>query len=110
MKLLFILILILSTIVMSTMTESNDTRIVQMEKKLIDQLLSNYDRNMRPADTVNIKFSLYLNQIITLIEQEQIVVLNVFLDHEWKDNRLQWNPSQFENISLIRINSDFLWM
>jgi len=95
---------------MSTMTESNDTRIVQMEKKLIDQLLSNYDRNMRPADTVNIKFSLYLNQIITLIEQEQIVVLNVFLDHEWKDNRLQWKPSQFENISLIRINSDFLWM
>ncbi len=96
--------------IVSVMSKRSETPKVETEKKLIDKLLYNYDRNMRPADTVNIKFSLYLNQIITLIEQEQIVVLNVFLDHEWKDNRLQWMPSEHANISLLRISSDFLWM
>ena len=48
-------------------------------------MFNNYNKKVRPADTVEIKFSLYLNQIITLMEQEQIIVLNVFLDHEWID-------------------------
>ena len=91
-------------------SSSSSVRKVELEKKLIDKLLGPYDKRMRPADTVNVKFSLYLNQIITLIEQEQVVVLNAFLDHEWRDNRLEWNPNEYAGISLIRINSEFLWM
>jgi len=47
----------------------------------------NYKKSVRPSDTVEIKFSLYLNQIITLIEQEQLIVLSVYLDHEWVDRK-----------------------
>jgi hypothetical protein len=86
-----------------------ENKLVEEEKMLIDSLLKDYDKKMRPADTVQIKFSLYLNQIITLIEQEQILVLNVFLDHEWKDNRLSWLPEKHQNISLLRISNDLLW-
>jgi hypothetical protein len=88
-----------------------ENKLVNEEKMLIDKLLKDdkYDKNMRPEDTVQIKFSLYLNQIITLIEQEQILVLNVFLDHEWRDKRLQWKPENHRNISLLRIDSELLW-
>ena len=87
----------------------NQTKIVESEERLTQMLFKKYNRNLRPADTVEIKFSLYLNQIITLIEQEQIIVLNVFLDHEWIDNRLMWDPEEFSNISLLRISSSLLW-
>ena len=83
--------------------------LVQKEKSLFKILLTDYDKKIRPSDSVEVKFALNLNQIITLIEQDQIIVLNVFLDHEWKDERLCWNPADFNNISLLRISSDLLW-
>ena len=86
-----------------------ENKLIEEEKLLIDKLLKEYEKNLRPADTVQIKFSLYLNQIITLIEREQILVINVFLDHEWKDKRLEWKPENHRNISLLRINSEYLW-
>ena len=56
-----------------------------------------------------IKFALNLNQIVTFMEKEQVLVLNVFLDHEWKDERLKWDPEKYENITLLRIDSSLLW-
>ena len=86
-----------------------NTKLVETEKLLINNLLNTYDKTIRPSDLVEIKFSLYLNQIITIIEQQQILVINVFLDHEWIDPRLAWDPNEYENISLLRINADSLW-
>jgi hypothetical protein len=63
---------------------------VDMEQALIDKLFKNYNKKLRPAGTVEVKFALNLNQIINLIEKDQIIVLNVFIDHEWTDNRLKW--------------------
>ena len=82
---------------------------VEREKQLISSLFKDYDKNSRPADTVQVKFSLYLNQIITIIEQEQVLVVNVFLDHEWIDDRLKWDPLIHSNITLLRINNEILW-
>ena len=93
----------------SIKSKYNETRIVKSEKELINKLFKDYNKRLRPSDTVEIKFSLYLNQIITLIEQEQIIVLNVFLDHEWNDLRLTWDPNEYSNITLLRIDSDQLW-
>jgi hypothetical protein len=82
---------------------------VEAEKMLIKSLFKEYDKNSRPADTVQVKFSLYLNQIITIIEQEQVLVVNVFLDHEWIDDRLKWDSAIHSNITLLRINNEILW-
>ena len=38
-----------------------ENKLVEEEKMLIDSLLKDYDKKMRPADTVQIKFSLYLS-------------------------------------------------
>jgi hypothetical protein len=61
------------------------------EQLLLDKLITNYNKNLRPPHgTVQIKFSLNLNQIINLIEKDQIIVINAFIDHEWVDKRLSW--------------------
>ncbi len=64
---------------------------VSDEEKLIDTLLKGYNKKLRPSGTVQIKFALNLNQIIKLVEKDQIFMLNVFIDHEWIDNRLKWS-------------------
>jgi nicotinic acetylcholine receptor len=35
---------------------------------------------------------------------------NVWLDQEWDDELLAWNPSDFGNISIIRIPCDKIWL
>lgn len=84
-KILIILIIVNLNVHYIKTTAYNRTVIVEAEAKLVKKIFENYNKRLRPSDTVEIKFSLYLNQIITLIEQEQIIVLNVFLDHEWID-------------------------
>jgi nicotinic acetylcholine receptor len=80
------------------------------EQMLIDKLISNYNKNLRPPQgTVQIKFSLNLNQIINLIEKDQIILINAFIDHEWIDKRLSWDPSDYGNLSLIRISGEKVW-
>lgn len=101
--------LLILVIALYGITRECDAKIVDAEKTLIQKLLSNYDKRSRPSDTVQVKFSLYLNQIITIIEREQILVINAFLDHEWLDERLKWEPRENNNISLLRINNELLW-
>ncbi len=105
---LVLLIVVLLNEIKEATLDKNRTY-VESEKHLISKLFNNYDKKSRPSDTVQVKFSLYLNQIITIIEQEQILLINVFLDHEWLDERLKWNPSENNNINLLRISSDLLW-
>ena len=85
---ILIILFILKLFIKNANTSYNRTGIVESEARLLKSIFNNYNKKLRPADTVEIKFSLYLNQIITLIEQEQIIVLNVFLDHEWIDGRI----------------------
>ena len=72
-------------IVVSSHLLQTDHYLVDSERDLLDKLFKNYDKKLKPSNSVEIKFSLNLNQIISLIEQEQIIVLNVYIDHEWID-------------------------
>ncbi len=88
----------------------SDIKTTSNEKILFESLFQKYDKRLRPSDTIEIKLSLNLNQIITLIEQEQTLIVNVFIDHEWTDQRLKWNPKKYRNISMLRVPSDYIWM
>ncbi len=81
----------------------------EMEQELLNKLFKNYNKKLKPSGTVEVKFAVNLNQIVNLIEKDQIIVLNVFLDHEWTDNRLKWNPDEHNNISILRVSSDLVW-
>lgn len=60
------------------------------EQALIKKLLNGYSKKQKPHGTVQIKFALNLNQVVNVRAKDQIFTLNVFIDHEWVDNRLIW--------------------
>jgi hypothetical protein len=78
-----------------------------VEQKLIENLFKNYNKYLRPPGTVQVKFALNLNQIIYLLEKEQIIVLNAFIDHEWTDTRLSWGDTQIHLHFVLKINKTF---
>ena len=81
----------------------------EMEQDLLNSLFKTYNKKLKPTGTIEVKFALNLNQLVNLIEKEQIIILNVFLDHEWIDNRLIWNPAEYNNISILRVSSEMVW-
>jgi hypothetical protein len=63
----------------------------EYEQNLLNKLLVDYNPQLRPNHTVQIKLALNLIQIIDIIEKDQIMILNTFLDHTWTDARLTWS-------------------
>ena len=57
----------------------------------------------------NIFFNLY--HVFSLQdEKNQVMTTNVWLDQEWDDELLIWNPHDFGNITRIRIPCDLIWL
>ncbi len=80
-----------------------------MEQELIKKLLKNYSKKQKPSGTVQIKFALNLNQVVSVRAKDQIFILNVFVDHEWIDPRLSWDSNENGNLTVLRISSEYLW-
>uniref|UniRef100_A0A914UYR0 Uncharacterized protein n=1 Tax=Plectus sambesii TaxID=2011161 RepID=A0A914UYR0_9BILA len=43
-------------------------------------------------------------------EKNQVLTINVWLDQEWKDELLRWDPKDFGGIDSIRIPCDLVWL
>ena len=84
------------------------------EQLLISRLLRNYDPASRPvynaSTNVLIHFGLSLIQICDMDERNQVLTTNVWLEQEWKDERLTWNKSEFNNLDKIRLPCNRLWL
>ncbi|XP_039349290.1 neuronal acetylcholine receptor subunit beta-4 isoform X1 [Mauremys reevesii] len=86
------------------------------EEKLMNHLLSpaRYNKLIRPAvnssQLVSIELQVSLAQLISVNEREQIMTTNVWLNQEWTDYRLAWQPSDYEGINKLRIPSKHIWL
>ncbi|KAE9536378.1 hypothetical protein AGLY_007167 [Aphis glycines] len=89
-------------------------------KRLYDDLLSNYNRLIRPVsnntDTVLVKLGLRLSQLIELLENEfinlkdQILTTNVWLEHEWADHKFIWEPLEYGGVKELYVPSEHIWL
>ncbi|XP_053405080.1 neuronal acetylcholine receptor subunit alpha-7-like [Mercenaria mercenaria] len=90
------------------------TRGIPDEQRLMLYLFNGYERTVRPvrnaSTPVVIRMGLTLTQIFDMDEKNQVLVTNVWLDQEWEDEFLIWNPKEFANISTIRIPCNKLWL
>ncbi|CAD6194787.1 unnamed protein product [Caenorhabditis auriculariae] len=66
-------------------------------------------RNASQALVVKIK--LFLQQILDVDEQNQIVSVNAWLSYTWFDYKLQWDPEKYGGIQDVRFpgSSDHIW-
>ncbi|XP_059159995.1 acetylcholine receptor subunit beta-like 1 [Physella acuta] len=95
--------------------EENADR-VNKEKSLIFDLFEKdgYNPLVRPVtnpnETLEIRFSLALSQIISVDEVNQVMKTNVWLQVYWNDYQIQWDPEKYGNIGSIRISPDKVWV
>ncbi|XP_011313459.1 acetylcholine receptor subunit beta-like 2, partial [Fopius arisanus] len=65
-------------------------------KRLYDDLLSNYNRLIRPVanntQPLIVWLGLKLSQLIEMNLKNQVMTTNVWVEQKWFDYKLQWNP------------------
>ncbi|CAF1449037.1 unnamed protein product [Rotaria sp. Silwood1] len=73
-----------------------------------------YDKSIRPAlnhrDVTNVSFDLSLAQLIDVDEKNQIITTNQWITMIWRDPKLRWNPLDWDNVSLLHIKYDKVWL
>ncbi|KAM6954011.1 neuronal acetylcholine receptor subunit alpha-2 [Aplochiton taeniatus] len=84
------------------------------EDELFRRLFIGYNKWSRPvsniSDVVIVKFGLSIAQLIDVDEKNQMMTTNVWLKQEWNDYKLRWRPSDFDNVTSIRVPSELIWV
>ncbi|XP_078521926.1 acetylcholine receptor subunit gamma [Lissotriton helveticus] len=85
-----------------------------LEEKLLSNLMENYNRDLRPAekdgDIIDVIIKLTLTNLISLNEREETLTTNVWIEMQWFDYRLQWDPNEYEGIKKMVIPSKMMWL
>lgn len=83
-------------------------------KKLYDDLLSNYNRLIRPvannSDRLVVKMGMKLSQLIDVNLKSQIMTTNVWVLQEWRDYKLVWDPSEYGGVTTLHVPSENIWL
>uniref|UniRef100_A0AC34F3F2 Uncharacterized protein n=1 Tax=Panagrolaimus sp. ES5 TaxID=591445 RepID=A0AC34F3F2_9BILA len=73
-----------------------------------------YNKNVRPvvnsSQALKVKFGASLIRIIDVDEVNQVLTTNLWLEMQWFDYKLKWDPSKFNNIRKLHIPSDQIWI
>ncbi|KAM3603419.1 uncharacterized protein V6R79_021849 [Siganus canaliculatus] len=84
------------------------------EDDLFKTLFAGYNKWSRPvpniSDVVIVKFGLSIAQLIDVDEKNQMMTTNVWLKQEWNDYKLRWTPSDYDNVTSIRVPSELIWV
>lgn len=83
-------------------------------KRLYDDLLSSYNRLIRPvgnnSDRLTVKLGLKLSQLIDVNLKNQIMTTNVWVEQEWKDYKLVWDPEDYGGVQTLHVPSEHIWL
>ncbi|XP_007940020.1 acetylcholine receptor subunit gamma [Orycteropus afer afer] len=83
------------------------------EERLLADLMRNYNPHLRPAedeaDVVNVSLKLTLTNLISLNEREEALTTNVWIEMQWCDYRLRWDPRDYEGLWVLRVPSTMVW-
>ncbi|OQV13810.1 Acetylcholine receptor subunit beta-like 2 [Hypsibius exemplaris] len=83
-------------------------------KRLYDDLMNKYNKLIRPVPTntgtLTVSLGLKLTQLIDVNEVDQVITTNVWVRQEWNDYKLQWDPAEYGNITVLYIPSEYMWL
>jgi len=83
-------------------------------KRLYSNLLANYDRLIRPvannSDRLTVHMRLKLSQVIGVDMRRQILTTNVWVEQEWEDYKLTWNPEDYGGVKFLHVPSQDIWL
>lgn len=83
-------------------------------KDLLSQLLSGYDKDVRPLHnqslTLNVGMSMDIRSLESVNEMDQTIAVRTYLRFNWKDELLTWQPQDYGNIEIINPGLDKAWL
>ncbi|XP_012657622.1 acetylcholine receptor subunit gamma isoform X2 [Otolemur garnettii] len=83
------------------------------EERLLADLMRDYNPQLRPAerdsDVVNVSLKLTLTNLISLNEREEALTTNVWIEMQWCDYRLRWDPQDYDGLWVLRVPSTMVW-
>uniref|UniRef100_A0A0N4ZHX7 Neur_chan_LBD domain-containing protein n=1 Tax=Parastrongyloides trichosuri TaxID=131310 RepID=A0A0N4ZHX7_PARTI len=83
------------------------------ESQLYEDLLYDYNKIPRPvknsSDILLVHVGASLIRIIDVDEKNQVLTTNLWLEMNWIDAKLQWDPKKYGGIKTLHIPSDLLW-
>lgn len=84
-------------------------------RHLYEDLFTDYNRLILPVantnkNKVNVTIGLKLGQILDLNLKQQILSTNVWVEQTWHDHRLEWDPRAYENIDMIHVPAENIWI
>ncbi|CAL1282916.1 unnamed protein product, partial [Larinioides sclopetarius] len=83
-------------------------------KRLYDDLMSSYNRLIRPvsnnSDTLTVKMGLKLSQLIDVNLKNQIMTTNVWVNQEWSDHKLKWDPDEYGGVRQLYVPAEQIWL
>ncbi|CAO1385566.1 unnamed protein product [Diamesa serratosioi] len=82
-------------------------------KRLYDDLLSNYNKLVRPVvnvtDALTVRIKLKLSQLIDVNLKNQIMTTNLWVEQSWYDYKLKWEPREYGGVEMLHVPSDHIW-
>ncbi|VIO96444.1 Uncharacterized protein BM_BM6554 [Brugia malayi] len=94
--------------------DDNDDNQVTDEQRLLRHLFGQYEKAVRPvrnaSNTVVVRMGMTMTNIFDMDEKNQVLTINVWLDQEWKDELLVWDPKKFGGIKSVRVPCDLIWL
>ncbi|XP_071955381.1 neuronal acetylcholine receptor subunit alpha-10-like isoform X2 [Antedon mediterranea] len=89
-------------------------REIPSEQRLVVDLLGGYNKRLRPitnsSNSIDVYFTFKMKQIVDISERDQILKLNMHIFEHWFDEKLTWNPADYENIYEVRIPGSEIWI
>ncbi|XP_037079692.1 neuronal acetylcholine receptor subunit alpha-7-like isoform X8 [Pollicipes pollicipes] len=83
------------------------------ERRILENVMKNYNTLERPVANeslpITVKFGLTLQQILDVDEKNQILTSNNWLNLEWMDYNLQWDPEDHGGVHDLHIHPKYLW-
>lgn len=103
-----------STLFFTLFKDVDGQHVTNDETLLLSYIFSNYNKEVRPAmqksDPVNLTLDLAYVQVVKLDDRSQTLISNVWVGQKWYNQHLKWNPYEFNNISVVNVSPEKIWV
>ncbi|KAG8188790.1 hypothetical protein JTE90_009184 [Oedothorax gibbosus] len=83
-------------------------------KRLYDDLINGYNSLIRPVgnntDRLTVKMHIKLSQLIDVNIKNQIMTTNVWVEQEWNDYKLRWEPEEYGGVNKLHVPAEQIWL
>ncbi|XP_072011940.1 5-hydroxytryptamine receptor 3A-like [Engystomops pustulosus] len=107
-------ILFLMCLCSGTLETSNSKQENSTEVLLYQSLMDGYESKVRPVQdwkkVTNVYIDITIYAILSVDEKNQLLATHFLYNRYWRDEFLQWDPLDFDNMTIISIPSEKIWV